>query len=106
MANIQEVWKPIPNYEGYYEISNLGRVKSLERKLPFGNNFRTKKENILKPKFERYYFVNLSIGQKQETFRIHRLIAESFIPNPNNYPIINHIDGNKANNDISNLVSI
>jgi len=103
VANIQEIWKDIPRYEGYYQISNLGRVKSLERKLPFGTSYRIKKESIMIPKFERYYFVNLAIGQKQKTFRIHRLISESFIPNPNNYPIINHIDGNKANNDISNL---
>ena len=105
----QEIWKPIVGLEGIYEISSLGRVKSLSRLYNTGNKLaqRIKEENILKPKASKvgYLVVTLSMGTRKDrkTVKVHRLIANAFIPNPKNKPQVNHIDGNKINNSISNL---
>lgn len=95
---MKEVWKDIEGYEGKYQISNLGRVKALDFK-------RTKKERIMKPHINTsgYLAINLYKNAKFKTYRIHRLIAQAFISNPENKPCINHIDGNKLNNSIDNL---
>lgn len=98
-----EIWVDINGYEGLYKISNLGSIKSLSRRLDFGKSYRITKENIMQLKCERYYFINLAKNNKYQTFRIHRLLAIHFIPNPNKYPIVNHKDGNKLNNSLSNL---
>ena len=92
-----EEWKDIPNYEGLYQVSNLGRVKSLAR----GN----KKERIRIPAKARngYLYIVLSKNGVQHTIRIHRVVAEQFIPNPNNYETVNHKDFDKNNNSCSNL---
>lgn len=89
-----EVWKDIKGYENKYQISNLGKVR----------NTNTKKLYITSIDTRGYYRINLynNLGE-YKTFRVHRLLGIAFIPNPNNYPCINHIDGNKANNDLSNL---
>lgn len=96
-----EVWKDIDGYEGKYKISNLGRVKS----LVFSNRQSTfLKERILKPqKNKKYLQVSLCKNNKIKIINIHRLVALTFIPNPNNLPQINHIDGNKLNNIVENL---
>ena len=93
-----EEWKDIKGYEGLYQISNKGRVKSL------GNN-KTKKEKILKPrKCNGYFSVRLcKKGEKPKPFDIHRLVAEHFLPNPDNLPVVNHKDENKLNNNVENL---
>ena len=94
----EEVWKPIKDYEGLYEISNLGRVKSL--------NYRgTGKGKILKNIKDRkgYLKVCLTKNGRHKIFRVHRLVAEAFIPNPNNYPIVNHKDEVPSNNCVDNL---
>ena len=89
---MQEVWKEIKDYEELYEISNLGRVKSLiTNKILKGN------------KNAEYHYVCLRKNGKQKVKKIHRLVAEAFIPNPNNYSCINHKDENKFNNKIDNL---
>lgn len=90
----EEIWKPIEGYEGRYEISNLGRVKSFYRE-----------ETILKPttSFNGYYRLSIRINKTRKTIKVHRLVAKAFIPNPNNYPQVNHIDGNKKNNNLNNL---
>jgi len=101
-----EIWKTIKGYEGYYEISNLGRIKALERIVDNHSMFLKKiKEKILTNSISKtgYYTTSLSIKAVKKTFKIHRLIAINFIENHNNYPCINHIDGNKLNNDIYNL---
>jgi len=106
-TNITEIWKDIKGYEGRYQVSNMGRVKSLERvtirkdgsKLPV-------KERILKPctKPNGYLQVVLCASSgKRETPKIHRLVCEAFHENPKNKPCVNHIDENKANNVASNL---
>lgn len=91
---MKEVWKPVVGYEGLYEVSSDGRVKSL---------FRYKKE--LKPNITRngYATVELFKDKSSKRLLIHRLVAMAFIPNPDNLPQVNHIDENKLNNDVSNL---
>ena len=102
---MQEIWKDIKDYEGSYQVSNLGRVRSLTRKVKTFNGFRTTKGKLLKLlKTNRNYFrVDLKRNQKDKYISIHRLVAEAFLPNPNNYPVINHIDGDTSNNRVDNL---
>ena len=101
----KEIWCDIKDYEGLYRISNLGRVKSIIRYKQNHSKSQLVDEIILKPSINNkgYYYVTLNKDGKQKHKIIHRLIAETFIPNPNNFPCVNHIDGNKMNNDISNL---
>ena len=101
-----EIWRDIKGFEGIYQISNLGDVKSLARWIKNRNGMvRNVKEKILKPYEDvgGYLTVKLPINNKQKTYRVHRLVAEAFIPNPNNYPFINHKDENKKNNNVNNL---
>lgn len=88
---MEEIWKDIPGYEGLYQASNLGRIKSL----------LFNKEKILKAWVQNTGYLTVSLNNKK--FSLHRLIAKTFIENPNNYPIINHKDGNKLNNKVENL---
>lgn len=93
-----EIWKDIKDYEGLYQVSNLGRVKSL------ANRSNHKKELILKQhKYKGYYKVNLCKNGKRKLCSVHRLVAEAFIQNPENLPCVNHKDENKLNNCIENL---
>lgn len=103
---LEEIWKDIViekngkiyDYTGLYQISNLGRVKTLNYK-------RTKEHKVLKAKITRsgYEEVQLSKNKEHTMFFVHRLVATMFIPNNNNYPQVNHIDENKLNNTVSNL---
>ena len=89
-----EEWRDVPGYEGLYQVSNLGRVRGMRRGLL----------NILSPSsYNGYYRVNLSKGGKYITIHIHRLVAMAFLPNPNNYPQVNHKDGDRKNNNLNNL---
>ncbi len=99
----QEIWKDIDGYEGIYQISNLGRLKSLERKINYGN--RILKEKILKSPVANigYCMVNLYKDNSRKLVLIHRLVAVAFIPNPKNKLEVNHIDSNKLNNKAENL---
>ena len=93
----KEIWKDIPNYEGLYQISNYGRIKSLY-------NYKRNGTNILKPRIKKgYYCIGLRKKGKRKWIGIHRLVGQTFIPNPNNYPCINHKDENPLNNYVENL---
>lgn len=93
-----EIWKDIEGFNGRYQISNLGRVKSL-------NYNNTKQEKILVNSLSNrgYYRVSLSLEGQVKQYNVHRLVAEAFIPNPNQLPFINHIDENRTNNNVDNL---
>lgn len=92
---MEEVWKPVVGYEELYEVSNLGRVKSLEREVRCGRHYRFIKCIVMKPGERRGYMYTTLCGKKKS---IHRLVAESFIPNPENLPFVNHKDENRQNN--------
>jgi len=102
-ANIQEIFKDIPNYEGLYQVSNLGRVKSLDR-LSISES-RIKGKHLKPQKGKQYYHVELYKYGKGKTRTIHQLVAESFLNHkPCGYAlVINHIDHNKLNNKVENL---
>ena len=91
----KEYWKPVVGYEGLYEVSNFGRVKSLK----FG------KEKILKPVTNTFGYLQVTLckNNKKKLVTVHRLVAEAFLPNPHNYSCVNHKDENKQNNNVSNL---
>lgn len=88
-----EEWKDIEGYEGLYAISNKGRVKSLRTGL-------IHKERLT---FDGYVKATLTVNYKAKDFRVHRLVAKAFIPNPDNKETVNHKDGIKTNNTIGNL---
>lgn len=94
---MQEIWKPIQNFEGYY-VSNLGRVQS--HKSWGGTSFRFLHPSKTK---KGYFTVSLCKSGKRSQFLVHRLIAETFIPNPSNLPQINHKNENKEDNRVQNL---
>lgn len=101
-----EIWKDIKGYEGKYQVSNLGRVKSL---IEWHGNCHldkwVKKEKIITPTNNGYGYLIIGLANrgKRKNFYIHRLVAEAFIPNPENLPVINHKDYNKQNNNVNNL---
>lgn len=98
---MKEVWKDVPKYEGLYQVSNLGRVKSFRR----CNKHRFEREYILKPSVANNGYEQVTLYDKtvRHKFLVHRLVAEAFIPNPNNYPQVNHKDENPLNNKVDNL---
>lgn len=100
-----EIWKDIPEFEGIYQISNMGRVKSLSHTLWNGHYYFQSKEKILKavPDNVGYPKVVLRNNGKRRDVRVHRLVAEAFIPNPYNYRVVNHLDGGRTNNRVDNL---
>ncbi len=99
-----ELWKDIQGYVGLYQISNLGRVKSLERYKDNNGSKQFCAERVLKQNYiGQYLKVVLQKNSKQKMFLIHRLVAEAFIPNPTNKPEVNHKDGVKTNNNVNNL---
>ena len=102
---MEEIWKDIKSYEGLYQISNTGKIKSLERYKDNHSKKQLVKEKIRRQIISKtgYYTCMLTKNGNLKLFKVHRIVAEAFIPNPNNYPIINHIDGNKLNNNVSNL---
>ena len=103
---MKEIWKPIAGYEGYYEVSNLGRVKSVDRYACRSDGKKVFcRGRIMKLGKNRGNYTQLALCKDgvMKTHPVHRLVAKTFIPNPNNLPAINHIDGNKDNNSVSNL---
>ena len=94
----EEIWKPVQGFESLYEISNFGRVKSIGK-------YNTCKRGIMKPMVDPcgYEHVALYNQNNRKDISIHRLVAIAFIPNPNGYKYVNHIDENRTNNVVSNL---
>lgn len=103
---LTEEWRDVEGYEGIYQVSNLGRVKSL---VGYNGHVYIKREKILKNSLKdsgsgyKRYGVTLSVKGKIKHCMVHKLVAKAFIPNPNNYEVINHKDGNSLNNHIDNL---
>lgn len=101
-----EIWKDVVGYEGYYQVSNLGRVKSVLRKVNHRKWFRTIDERILKQHANKDLHLRMALSKNDNNskhYYVHRIVAQAFLPNPNNYPIINHKDENPFNNRVDNL---
>ena len=105
-TGLVEVWKDIQDFEGLYQVSSFGRVKSLARLRQTRNGrFAPKRELILKQKISKsgYCVLNLCKNSVKYHFSVHRLVAQAFLENPEHKPTVNHKDSNKLNNSVSNL---
>lgn len=103
---MQEIWKPIVGWEGLYEVSNLGNVRSLDRYVNQLNYKRFCKGQLLKPTFHKsnYFIVTLRNSGVQKICKVHQLVMNTFNPNNSDEKLeINHIDGNTKNNNLNNL---
>ena len=103
---MQEIWKDIKGHEGYYQVSNKGRIRSVDRKAKIGNgNTRTVKGRIMKTDLSNSGYLRVCGCRDCKKFKIdvHRAVAEAFIPNPEDNPQTNHKDGVKTNNHVDNL---
>lgn len=102
-----EIWKDIEGYEGQYQISNLGNVRSLDRKVMCGNNsYREIKGcNLVLRKNNKTGYIQIKLLKKckHKVFSVHRLVAKAFLPNPYNLPEVNHINEIKTDNRAENL---
>lgn len=101
----EEVWKPVVGWEGLYEVSNTGRVRSLDRQGVNEKGHGKRNGKVLAPNYTKFGYirVGLSINGKKTSYMVHRLVAEAFIPNPENLPFINHKDEIRNNNNAENL---
>lgn len=99
-----EIWKDIQGFEGRYQVSNMGRVKSLSRVTQLNGRARTEPEVVMAFTYRSGYpTLILRKDGKRYSRQVHRLVADAFVPNPNNYPIVNHKDFSRDNNEASNL---
>ena len=108
MTNIQEIWLPIPGYEGYYEASNFGNIRSVERHVPVQKpgckpHTTFKKSKVLLPAKDKKGYERVGLTKNGKTAKVHRLVAQTFISNPFNKPEVNHINGVKDDNRVENL---
>lgn len=102
---MEEIWKDVKGYEGLYQVSNLGRIKSLERKVWNRFQYVPKKERILEPRYSGKGYVRYALFKngKRKDFKGHWLVLSNFVENIENKPQINHINGKKDDNKLSNL---
>jgi len=108
---MQEIWKPIKDYEGLYEVSSFGRVMSVPRLIKRPNNYdmflkgKLKVNNIQATRKGNYRRMRVTLNKDSinKTHKVHRLVAKAFIPNPDNKPQVNHKDFNPLNNTVDNL---
>lgn len=101
MSVDKEIWKPVKGYEDLYEVSNLGRVRSLERRGAYG--FKSGERTMSLNNKDGYIYASLCKDGKYKKYYVHRLVAQAFIPNPHNLPCVNHKDESRNNNCASNL---
>lgn len=104
---MEEIWKPVKGFEGYYEVSNLGRVRSIDRVVVDNvrNCERLLKGKILIQRNNSNGYMGIMFCKEHKLYNkyVHRLVAETFIPNPDNLPQVNHKDEDKSNNRADNL---
>ena len=103
---MNEEWRPVVGYEGLYEVSSYGRVRSLDWFIVDSLGYkRLHKGKVLSPAKDKngYLKVNLHCNGKHNIIRVHRLVAQAFIPNPDNLPQVNHKDENPSNDNVDNL---
>jgi len=105
MSLVSEIWKDVVGYEGIYQVSNYGNVRSIDRIIKRGNHSFTKKGQIKATGINNrgYCDIMLCKGAKYEHHVVHKLVALAFIPNPENKDFINHKNGNKLNNCVDNI---
>lgn len=106
MNNSKEIWKDIQGYEGYYQVSSMGRVRSCDREIVFSDGrHRFYKGKIIRPVKTNsgYWQTRMKINEHVKRDYVHRLVAKAFIPNPQRLPEINHKDENRLNNRADNL---
>ena len=105
--NNQEIWKPVKGYENYYEVSNMGNVRSLDRIIIKKNGVLYKRKGkLLKPQqnaTNKFLQVMLFLHCSIKLHYVHRLVANAFCQNPNNFKTVTHLDGNPTNNKAENL---
>ena len=101
----QILWKPVPGYESYYEISNYGEIRGVERIISTPHQQRKIKSRVLKPRINKYGYliIDLSKSSVSKTFEVHRLIALTFLPHQEGRNCVNHLDADKLNNNVENL---
>lgn len=100
---MNEIFKDLKDYEGLYQVSNCGRVLSLAKGDGNGNKDRILKQAPNVCKHGTYYYVSPSKNGKARSQQVHRLVAQAFLPNPENKPHVNHIDNDPSNNHVDNL---
>ena len=100
--NYTEIWKDVIGYEGLYQVSNMGNIRSLQQ---WNGHCFIPKIKILKLSYgtNDYWYIGLHKDRKVKRFCVHRLVAQAFIPNPNNLPVVMHKDDNPRNNNVDNL---
>ena len=105
MRSENEIWKPVVGYEGLYEVSNYGRIRSVDRVVFQQGRNQLYRGRIMATFINNsgYEAIRLSKGNKKKGMLIHRIVAEAFLPNPNSHPYVNHKDETKTNNSADNL---